>query len=313
MALASGIYGDAGRLYPTVKKTTTVRPSTTSAASIAGLRSTPGTTSRKVFVGSYVAPKAPTFRVPISTVAGLGSLAGSSLYGGAAAPGVQPTDFAPTYQPGTETFVDPAAAITAALAARSRDEAQAQANSKLKQAAIQYGVGDYGAGTAGTNNPYSVLSVLKRNYDTGVSDLEDKLNKGNLFYSGYRGKQLNEAGTQYGQQKAEAGYRYQGLVSDINTALQQALLQADIMSAQAGGGGGGGGGDAVDNSAYVPGERTTSVSARPGELGDLPVVAPYNPARNKDAKYDLSGATKVGDNRYMGPTGLMYDSDGRRV
>jgi len=52
--------------------------------------------------------------------------------------------------------------------------------------------------------------------------------------------------------------------------------------------------------------------ARPGEWADLPVRVGWNPIKNSDAEYDMSGATKT-DWGYIGPQGQRYDENGRVI
>jgi hypothetical protein len=45
-------------------------------------------------------------------------------------------------------------------------------------------------------NSFSVLANLRRRYDTTVANTNQLLNKGNLFFGGYRGKELGRLGTE---------------------------------------------------------------------------------------------------------------------
>lgn len=225
-----------------------------------------------------------------------------------------PSSFAPQSAPGGGGgFVDPALAQIRALAARSRSEATARALAKKKQAAVEYGDAsgvtglDEATAKAAKDNPFSILKGLDRNYNEGVGRLEDALNKSNLFYSGHRGTELGKAATNYQQDKYGASTRFQAGITDIEDALAQALLQADMMEMQALMGSGGPYGGGGDNGAGFVG--------RPGEANPagVPVVEGWDPSRNSDAKYDISGLTQVGPDRWVDPFGWMYDSNGRRV
>lgn len=235
-----------------------------------------------------VAPVVPKFGTPRTLVGDLG----------VSLPGASPST-APTYAPGPESAPgDPNAAMSAALAARSRGLAQSEAAAKKAQAAIEYG-----EGPAGVANPFSIQKVNERNYTRGVSTLEDQLNKAGLFYSGYRGKQLGEAATNYQQTGYDAATRYRAFLSDVDSQLAAALMQADMLD---GGGGGGGGGGPV------------AQTARPGEYGStgIPIVQAFDPYRNSDAKYDVNwilanGGQKAGGD-IIDANGIRYDSDGRR-
>lgn len=212
------------------------------------------------------------------------------------------------------SFEDPALAQIRALSARSRSEATSRALSKKKQAAIQYGDPsgvqglDQGTIDAARNNPFSILKNTERSYTEGVGRLEDAFNKSNLFYSGYRGTELGKAATGYQQQRYDAGTRFQATITDIEDALAQALLQADMMEMQSmlGSGNyssGGGGGDNGAGYTGRPGE------ANPAGLG---VLEGWDPSRNSDAKYDTSGLVWDGS-AFVDAFGYRYDRDGRRV
>ena len=170
------------------------------------------------------------------------------------------------------TYGDPAYELAKAFAIRSRKEAQDRALAKRRAAAIQYGSaaglegvlgGDFASvAQQASQNPFSVIANLKYGYDRGVSDLEEQLNKANLFYSGYRGEQLGDAAHQYQQAGYNANTQFQGLLTDVADQLAAALMAADqaemmaALNAAAGsfpGGGGGGGGEGGGGSGYPPG------------------------------------------------------------
>jgi hypothetical protein len=156
---------------------------------------------------------------------------------------------------GYDVNSDPAVAAAHGLAAKMRATATAQALAKREQAAIEYGdpsgvegISDT-AKSAASANPFSILKNLEHGYSTGVTDLEEGLNKANLFYSGYRGKELGEAARGYQDSRYQAGTRFKGLMTDVNDSLANALMNADayeassIMGSDGGGYGGGGGYD----------------------------------------------------------------------
>ncbi len=134
---------------------------------------------------------------------------------------------------------DPAVQAARGLAGKIRAQANATAAAKRKQAAIEYGSGEGVTGLdqatidAARNNPYSILQNMRHAYDTGLQGLEGDLNKANLFYSGYRGQQLGEAARAYAENQSKAATNFQGLQTDINDMLAQALLSADEMDMQA--------------------------------------------------------------------------------
>ena len=156
---------------------------------------------------------------------------------------------------GYDVSSDPAVAAASGLSAKIRANAQASALAKRQQAAIEYGdpTGvegiDEKTSQAAKDNPFSVLKNLEHSYEKGKGELEEELNKANLFYSGYRGEQLGEAARGYQNQRQQAGTAFKGLQTDINDRLADALMQADMYDASAisgsdGGSYGGGGGDA---------------------------------------------------------------------
>lgn len=153
---------------------------------------------------------------------------------------------------GYDISSDPAVAAARGLSGKIRANARASALAKRKQAAIEYGSaeglenvegfkadkkGKAGAfaetQAAATNNPFSILKQMQHGYDTGLAQLEEDLNDANLFYSGYRGKQLGEAGQAYQLNKYNAANSYRALQTDITDRLNEALLQADMLDAQA--------------------------------------------------------------------------------
>lgn len=144
---------------------------------------------------------------------------------------------------------DPAVAAARGLAAKMRAQAQATALAKRRQAAIEFGdpTGiegiDEETARKARENPFSILKNLEYGYTTGLEGLEEGLNAANLFYSGYRSKQLAEAARRYQQARYDASTQFRGLMSDINEQLANALLNADIMEAQAALGSSGGGYD----------------------------------------------------------------------
>lgn len=102
--------------------------------------------------------------------------------------------------------------------------AEAQAVAARNQALINFGYDPgmasiYGdAGTAGSAkaNPFSVLSQLQHAHELTQRNLNENLNKSNLFYSGYRGQQLGEEGRNYLGQQYTAGQNLQSLLGQIN-------------------------------------------------------------------------------------------------
>lgn len=180
---------------------------------------------------------------------------------------------------GYDVNSDPAVAAAQGLAAKIRANAQASALAKRKQAALEYGdpTGvegvDEATAKAARENPFSILKNMEHAYGTGRRDLEEGLNKANLFYSGYRGQQLGEAARAYEQNRYQAGTQFKGLMTDIGDQLANALLNADMYEQNAllsssggayGGGGDGGGGD------YGPNDDGSA----PGQYGNLGMFLP---------------------------------------
>jgi hypothetical protein len=197
---------------------------------------------------------------------------------------------------GYDLSTDPAVAAAAGLSAKLRAMAQASALAKIKQAAIEYGdpTGveglDEATLKASRENPFSITKNLERSYKTGLGELEEGLNASNLFYSGYRGKQLGEAARGYQQSKYDASNAFRGLLTDINDRLAQSLMDADMYEAGAIGGSEGG---------YYeePGEPGVSsvvrgpwqTPRRPGVVGASPRPRP-RPRRPNSFGGGLGGA-----------------------
>lgn len=165
-----------------------------------------------------------------------------AITGQGAAPAAQ--QYAPGAQSGGvpmgyDVNADPAVAAAHGLAEKIRARAQAQATAKRIQAAIEYGdpTGVEGLSDeqrkAAKENPFSILSDLEHKYQTGTRDLEEGLNKSNLFYSGYRGQQLAEGARSYQGARYQAGTNFRALNSDISDQLSNALLQADMYEQNA--------------------------------------------------------------------------------
>ena len=62
-----------------------------------------------------------------------------------------------------------------------------------------------------------------------------------------------------------------------------------------------------------PIDNGAGLAGRPGEWADLPVKEGWNPNRNVDARYDMSGATRQSDGTFIGPQGQRYDENGRVI
>jgi hypothetical protein len=174
---------------------------------------------------------------------------------------------------------------------------------KRKSAAIQFGSAEGLQGLLGhdfgtvskqaSDNPYSVLKNLQWGYEHGVADLEEKLNKANLFYSGYRGEQLGDAAHQFQQSNYNARTQFQGLLSDVADQLAAALMQADYnemlaaMNAQA---------SSFPGPAAPPGPP---VAAPPAPPATPPWVTQAAAAFNPTTTYALRTPPQFRPNPYM--------------
>lgn len=112
--------------------------------------------------------------------------------------------------------------------------ADAQAHAARQQALINFGYsaqlgalyGDQGTKGAAEANPFSILKELENNHNLRQKNLNENLNKANLFYSSTRGQQLGQEGKQYLGEQYGAGQRLQSQLSE--------LANADLAAHQAG-------------------------------------------------------------------------------
>jgi hypothetical protein len=88
-------------------------------------------------------------------------------------------------------FLDPILQRIQALSTQSRIDAQSNALKLRREAAIDYGsaeaaglADDQTTQQAANDNPFSILSELKRNYDRGLHDLDESLNQQGLVLLG---------------------------------------------------------------------------------------------------------------------------------
>lgn len=107
---------------------------------------------------------------------------------------------------------------------------RANALSNRKQALIDFGYDqnlsdlypDQANAEAAKANPFSILANLAHQHTQREGNLNESLNKANLFYSGYRGKQLGEEGRQYLGEQAGASSALRNLLAGITTNLLSA-------------------------------------------------------------------------------------------
>lgn len=148
----------------------------------------------------------------------------------AAAPAAAQTTTAPAAA-SYDFTADPALQQVVAYAGKTDAEAQAQALRDKTQLVEQYGDPNLAAAlglgadvaNVAKNNPASLLGRAKTSHDQSLNQLEDQLNKDNLFYSGYRTKQLSQDAQNYQNGLADLSSQVQGKLSGIDSALAQAL------------------------------------------------------------------------------------------
>jgi hypothetical protein len=122
---------------------------------------------------------------------------------------------------------DPILQQIQALGQQNQASAEAGALAQRQQALIAFGYdptlgGEYGdANTqaAAQQNPFSVLKNLQRQHEQRQTSLNENLNKANLWFSGYRGTQLQNEGTQYLSEQASANQALQGSLGGIAANL----------------------------------------------------------------------------------------------
>lgn len=245
---------------------------------------------------------------------------GPSYYGGSA----------PSYNWENDPFL----MQTKALIAKSRTEAEATKNDSLRKSILSSGIGAlaeklFGGDTAFIqsvkDNPFSGMGEIRNMYEgvTGkINQTNEALNQDNLFFSSYRtGTALPAVYRERQGDEYDLTNQTQSAIDSVNAAYANKLDQLQMQELQAqqeawmramqsgayggygpssggGGGPGGGGGDPANG-------------ARPGEWADLPLLTGWEPWRNTDATYDMSGATPDGYGGYIGPQGQRYDEKGR--
>lgn len=110
---------------------------------------------------------------------------------------------------------DPILMQAKAYAAKANEQAQAQADARLKQLGIEYN---------DPNNPFSTVARLDRRYGEDVYSTNEGFNKANLWYGGQRGKALGQLATALQQSKYDAANQYRAQTTDVANNLAQALL-----------------------------------------------------------------------------------------
>lgn len=209
--------------------------------------------------------------------------------------------------------------------------------SRIRQALVDLGLSDQtqlGADAAkyvdaptleaAKANKYSLFQQIANSSERATAQARAQLAARGMLSSGQLTKATQDIVNQAEQQRYAGVREFTGSVGDLVSQYAQRqrdwaskIAEARFMEAQyraaAGGGGGGGGGggygiDAATGRGYDSPER----GGRPGEYADLPVRVGWNPARNSDAEYDMSGATRTAWG-FIGPNGVRYDENGRVI
>jgi hypothetical protein len=134
---------------------------------------------------------------------------------------------------------DPILARIRALNAQNISQAEASALAQRKRAEIGYGYDpalqyeDSSTQEAAKQNPFSALAQLLFGHTQRAGNLDESLNKANLFYSGERGKQVGLEGRQYTLEQTNAQGNYQNTMDAIAQAVLQAKMQAQQQEVQA--------------------------------------------------------------------------------
>jgi hypothetical protein len=134
---------------------------------------------------------------------------------------------------------DPILARIRALNAQNISQAEASALAQRKRAEIGYGYDpalqyeDASTQEAARQNPFSALAQLLFGHTQRAGNLDESLNKSNLFYSGERAKQTGLEGRQYTLEQTNAQGNYQNTMDAIAQAVLQAKMQAQQQEVQA--------------------------------------------------------------------------------
>ena len=163
---------------------------------------------------------------------------------------------------------DPILARTRALNQKLIENARSNALAARKQEQIRYGYDpnisyeDAATQEAARQNAFSTLAQLLYGHNDRALQLDEDLNKANLFYSGTRAKEIGKEGRQYTLEQTQANQGYQQRLNDIAQMVLQAqqeaqerelaaeeaayerALSSGLGGLYSGGGGGGGGGGA---------------------------------------------------------------------
>ena len=134
---------------------------------------------------------------------------------------------------------DPILARIRAYNAQNISQAEASALAQRKRAEIGYGYDpnlayeDAATQEAARQNPFSALAQLLFGHTQRAGNLDESLNKSNLFYSGERAKQVGLEGRQYTLEQTNAQGQYQNAMDAIAQAVLRAKMQAQAQEIQA--------------------------------------------------------------------------------
>jgi hypothetical protein len=174
---------------------------------------------------------------------------------------------------------DPILQKVQALGTAGRNNARDEALKLKKQAAIQYGdenltrqlVGDEGTALAAKGNPFSIVNLLRKDYEDENRIEGQQYNKRNLWYSGAHANELGENTRGYQQRTAEAAGGLQGLFGDIESQLANAILAANYEET--------GAEEAAYNRAL---EQALKYGIDPGPAGGSADAAVSSPVKTRD-------------------------------
>jgi len=159
----------------------------------------------------------------------------------AAATGTAPVARPPAAAGGYDYSSDPVLQQIRALAGQTEADVTAGGLAAKKRLFLQRGAGDLARSLLGDEatalvaeqNPFSTRAQIKQGYERGVADLDESLNRSNLFYSGYRGDQMGRAAQDYQAALAQDNQQVNDTLGQINSGVAQALFDAQMRRAQA--------------------------------------------------------------------------------
>lgn len=189
---------------------------------------------------------------------------------------------------------DPVIQRIQALAGMNAANARSDAEASRKQVLLDYGDPEFAKSIYSQqgspidetflksvgDNSFGITQQLKRSREQETASAEDRLNKANLHYSGARGKQLGELGTQHLQRENDA----QGQVREWLRQILASQLAAEAEAAASYGAYGEGGG-------YPSGPYG---DAPPADAGPPAPPPPYNDWLDPEPAYVPQAPTARG-------------------